>query len=83
MDTCKNKVPGSLFRAKIKTRFVSGHDFSRAVKAANEEGFSPCVRTRKDAADLPIQAWCQPPASAGGAGLQSSGEIVSSLRIGL
>ena len=22
--------------------FVSGHDFSRAVKAPNEEGFSPC-----------------------------------------
>jgi hypothetical protein len=22
--------------------FVSGHDFSRAVKAENDEGFSPC-----------------------------------------
>jgi hypothetical protein len=30
--------------------FVSGHDFSRAVKAATDEGFSPCgssVRVRK------------------------------------
>jgi hypothetical protein len=28
--------------ANFKKRFVSGHDFSRAAKAANEEGFSPC-----------------------------------------
>jgi hypothetical protein len=26
----------------VLTGFVSGHDFSRAVKAANDEGFSPC-----------------------------------------
>jgi hypothetical protein len=31
-----------LFRVNFKKRFVSGHDFSRAVKAANDEGFSPC-----------------------------------------
>jgi hypothetical protein len=41
MDTCKTNVLVSLFRAKLKKRFVSGHDFSRAVKAANDEGFSP------------------------------------------
>jgi hypothetical protein len=32
----------SLFRANFKKRFVSGHDFSRAVNEANDEGFSPC-----------------------------------------
>jgi hypothetical protein len=34
----------------VLSGFVSGHDFSRAVKAANDEGFSPCgssVRVRK------------------------------------
>jgi hypothetical protein len=30
----------------FKDRFVSGHDFSRAVKAANEEGFTGCGKTR-------------------------------------
>jgi hypothetical protein len=34
--------PMSLFRANFKKRFVSGHDFSRAVNEANDEGFSPC-----------------------------------------
>jgi hypothetical protein len=32
----------SIFSAQFQKRFVSGHDFSRAAKAANEEGFSPC-----------------------------------------
>jgi hypothetical protein len=41
IDACKNNVRASLFRANLKKRFVSGHDFSRATKAANEEGFSP------------------------------------------
>ena len=34
----------------VLSGFVSGHDFSRAIKPANEEGFSPCgssVRVRK------------------------------------
>src|SRR5579859_6273841 len=30
------------FRAQFQKRFVSGHDFSRAAKVANNEGFSPC-----------------------------------------
>jgi hypothetical protein len=42
MDACKTNVLVSLFRANFKKRFVSGPDFSRAVRAANEEGFSPC-----------------------------------------
>jgi hypothetical protein len=28
--------------SSVLSGFVSGHGFSRAVKAANEEGFSPC-----------------------------------------
>jgi hypothetical protein len=38
--------PMSLFRANFKKRFVSGHDFSRAVNEANDEGFSPCGKTK-------------------------------------
>src|SRR5579859_1804046 len=30
------------FRAQFQKRLVSGHDFSRAAKVANNEGFSPC-----------------------------------------
>ncbi len=45
MDACKNNVRVSLFRANFKKRFVSEHDFSRVVIAANEEGFRGCVRT--------------------------------------
>jgi hypothetical protein len=42
MDACKNNVRVNQFRANFKERFVSGHDFSRAAKASNDEGFSPC-----------------------------------------
>jgi|SRR5579859_3813462 len=31
-----------IFSAQFQKRFVSGHDFSRAAKVANDEGFSPC-----------------------------------------
>jgi hypothetical protein len=31
---------------RMLSGLVSGHDLSRAVQAANDEGFSPCVRTR-------------------------------------
>jgi hypothetical protein len=49
---CKNSVRVSQFRANFKKRFVSGHDFSRAVKAANDEGFSLALAT---AALFPFQ----------------------------
>jgi hypothetical protein len=32
----------SFYFEPILKSFVSGHDFSRAAKAANDEGFSPC-----------------------------------------
>ena len=42
IDACKTKVRVSLFDPNFKEGFVSGHDFSRAAKVANDEGFSPC-----------------------------------------
>jgi hypothetical protein len=38
MDACKNNVRVSLFGANLKKRFVSGHDFSRAVKRRKGRG---------------------------------------------
>jgi hypothetical protein len=42
IDACKTNVRVSLFRLNFKKTlcFISGHDFSRAAKAANDEGFS-------------------------------------------
>src|ERR1700733_15682422 len=34
--------PVSFFRDRSNQLCVSGHDFSRAVQAAHDEGFSPC-----------------------------------------
>ena len=42
MDACKTNVQVRPYGADFRERFVSGHDFSRAVKIANDEGFSPC-----------------------------------------
>jgi hypothetical protein len=41
IDACKINVLVGFFRARSNQRFVSGHDFSRAVQAAHDEGFSP------------------------------------------
>ena len=38
LDTCKTDVRVGLFQANFKNRFVSGHDFSRAVKAQQKSG---------------------------------------------
>jgi hypothetical protein len=43
MDACKTNVRVSLFRADLRARFVSGHDFSRAAKAANERALAPAA----------------------------------------
>jgi hypothetical protein len=43
MDACKNSVRVSLFLNQFLKRFVSGHDFSRPIKAAKEEGFRVCL----------------------------------------
>jgi hypothetical protein len=40
--TKKLALPISPKPSWVLSGFVSGHGFSRAVKAANEEGFSPC-----------------------------------------
>ncbi len=45
IDACRINVLVRLFRANSNKRFVSGHDFSRAVQAANDEGFSPMSLT--------------------------------------
>jgi hypothetical protein len=45
MDDCKTNVRVNLFQAQFKKRFVSGHDFSRAEKSHQDEGFSPCGAT--------------------------------------
>ena len=42
MDACKTNVRVSLFRADLRARFVSGHDFSRAAKA-NERALAPAA----------------------------------------
>jgi hypothetical protein len=34
------------FESISRKRFVSGHDFSRAAKAANDEGFTGCGKTK-------------------------------------
>jgi hypothetical protein len=39
IDACKNNVRVRLFLNQFQKRFVSGHDFSRVVAAAKEEGF--------------------------------------------
>jgi hypothetical protein len=40
IDACKTECPNRFFEPNFKKRFVSGHDFSRAVKVTNDEGFS-------------------------------------------
>jgi hypothetical protein len=35
----KARTKGTAFQAAEQVGFVSGHDFSRAVKSLNEEGF--------------------------------------------
>jgi hypothetical protein len=39
---CKNNDRVNQFRTDSNERFVSGHDFSRAAQASNDDGFSPC-----------------------------------------
>jgi hypothetical protein len=41
-EACKTNVLVCFFGGRSDQRFVSGHDFSRAVQAAHDEGFSPC-----------------------------------------
>jgi DNA invertase Pin-like site-specific DNA recombinase len=40
IDPCETKARVSLFQANFKKRFVSGHDFGPAVKAANDKVLS-------------------------------------------
>jgi len=40
----QNLMSESIFEPYFKKRFVSGHDFSRAVKVKNDAGFRPLWR---------------------------------------
>jgi hypothetical protein len=42
----ESRLPADVHDLVSKKRFVSGHDFSRAAKVANEEGFTVCVRKK-------------------------------------
>jgi hypothetical protein len=42
LDCIIQGLPVSFLERASKTRFVSGHDFSRADGAEENQGFSPC-----------------------------------------
>ena len=77
MTRAKHRMGDAETEAFLMTRatgFVSGHDFSRAVTAADLEGFSPCVRTGN-----PADSWWKPPHSCGGRSASALRERVVTL----